>query len=464
VRRSRIEIVTVAENPNLQVVSSAPEGGAHDLGLFIGGNAGKTAPYLRQLYVLAVKSFNAGERGRLVGFRQYLTIGVQIATSTKATYPLERPVETPTWKYVDGNVLWGIRKIPPKLYSLPNVNNADGLAYEYSSTPAQLFETVVAGVTTPPYGGLFPGNLLTPELGRMFDLRCRRWAYPVPCDVAFEGPCDIAFFASVQQTNPNNRTNPPSTETQDLLGQFNGNNSIPASVEGAPGYYVVTTSGTNAAIGQLLYDPGTGVGNDQVVNAYVGQSVVTTTALTGGTISFSVNVVYTWNGNAWVPNSQSIDQFLVTQGATPEDSFVQAYPGSTYFRIAGSLIFEMDSQAPTGAPKTYRRPGDADRLTRDTTETGDNTMRRSAEDSNEYKGARGGSGEKRPASPPHPSRSDLGALPVVGRLIQKYRVGILPSKKPPSLIGVGSPLPSPSYSRATTAILRDLLRWRKGEK
>jgi hypothetical protein len=347
-----MEIVTVGSNPNLQLIGSDPAGGGYDLGLWIGP---QVTPPLRQTFMLALKSFNAGQRGRLVGFRQYLTMGVYESSPNGAHYPLERPVETATWKFVDGNVLWGIRMIPPVTHLRPNSSNGGGLMFEYSQTPAQLFEAVTPQVV-PPYAGTFPGNVLTPDLGRMFELRCRRWSEPVAVDVPFEGPCDIAFLASVLQTTPGSRTPPPTT--------------TPA--------------------------------------------------------------------------------FLTTQGAVPEDAFLQNYPGSTYFRIAGALIFEMEEQAPTGAPKTYRRPGDADRLTRDTTEVGDNTMRRSAEDTSEYKGCEPGEpGEqrppKRPQSPPHPNSSlgrsveelekmaiGFAGLPknssngddgVVNRIIRKWRIG-----------------------------------------
>ncbi len=391
-RRGRLEIVTVGTNPNLQLVGSDPAGGASDLGLFIGPGPAGDHRTQRQLFMLAVKSFNMGQRGRLVGFRQYLTIGVQLTSPTGSgtTYPLERPVVTPTWKFVDGNVLWGIRKVPPRKHFIMNPATADGTQFEYSQTPALLFEQMTPEYL-PPYGGLFPGNILTPELGRFFDIRSCAWCKPSKCDIPFEGPCDIAFMASVQQTAPTTRTAPPVAPT-----------------------------------------------------------------------------------------------FSVTQGATPEDSFVQTYPGATYFRIAGSLIFEMEEQAPTGMPKTYRRPGDGDRLTRDTTEVGDNTMRRSGEDTTEAKACEDG-GErppKRPQSPPHVSKS-LGKLPedihelhetavgfgkapkdsgnggdgVINRLIRKWRKP--GSKAPARHQGLGKIPDSkdvpvdPKSKRAINRILQD---------
>lgn len=377
-RRGRLEIVTVGLNPNLQTVSSDPAGGGYGLGLWIGANGGPQTPQQRQLFLLVSKRFNAGQRGRLVGFRQYLTIGtyLPVASADGALYPLERPVETPTWQFLDGNVLWGIRQVPPESHFQPNLQNSEGLAFETAQTPAQLFETIVGNVITPPFGGVFPGNVLAPELGRFFDLRCRRWSRPSHCDIPFEGPCDIAFFASVQQTSPNNRENPPVAPI-----------------------------------------------------------------------------------------------FSTTQGAVPEDAFLQTYPGSFYFRIAGSLIFEMEEQAPTGAPKTYRRPGDADRITRDTTETGDNVMRRSAEDTSEYKAAVENKpivGRERPLSPPHVSQS-LGALPkesggVISRILRQWRTGHgKPDRPVPERgSGLGSIPYVPEDPISAVTIDRIVRKWRKG--
>lgn len=292
-RGRRVEIVTVGLNPNLQLVGSAPEGGAYDLGLWIGTNALATAPNLRQLFLLARKSFGAHERARLVGFRQYLTIIAYEAVGVgpgASLFPVERPVVTPTWKFVDGNVLWGIRRIPPNNHYLTNALQADGLAFRTGSTPSQLFETIVPTVNgpliTPPRGGRFPGVVLVPELGRFFDLRCTKWSHPSETDLDIRGPCDIAFYASVQQTNPATRPNPTAMPT-----------------------------------------------------------------------------------------------LLTTEGVTPEDSFLQNFQGVNtppkYGRIAGSLIFEIEDWAPSGMPKTYRSAATGDRVTRDTTQTGDNEMRQS---------------------------------------------------------------------------------------
>jgi hypothetical protein len=372
-RGRRIEVVTVGYNPNLQLVGSDPIGTANDIGLFIGPNGThpSTSPRLRQMYMLCQKQFNVHQRARLIGFRQLLTIGsnlpsgpttqvtdtanlpaatIDVVSTTGfpagggtaiivsangpqtvtfagitptsltgaaggtgalhpgstvmllsgATYPLETPVSSAFWKFTDGNVLWGIRRIvDPTIignvqdgYFTQSPTVVTPVKFRWSTTPAQLFETIDegTGVITPPWGGDFPGNILSPELGRMNDLRTSEWDIPSSCDALIEGPCNIAFYASVQQTNPSTRLQPP-----------------PAT----------------------------------------------------------------------------ISPFSTTLGVTREDSFVQTFPNSTYIRIAGSLIFEMEDWVGE-KEKTYRRPSDADRIVRQGTRTNDPSLERPADDTSDY--------------------------------------------------------------------------------
>jgi len=206
VRRGPIEIVTVGTNPNIQITSTDPAGGGADLGLWIGTAGGSVARTSRRLYLLSSFAVNAHQRARLLGFRQYLTIGgFEPVGAATAGYLLEIPVTTPTWKFSDGNVLWGIRKLPPKVRAQPNVGNQDGLAFRSGQSPALLFETILTGppypTVTPPFSGALPGNVLVPELSRFFDIRAP-WHKPYETSVPIEGPCTIQLFASVQQTNP----------------------------------------------------------------------------------------------------------------------------------------------------------------------------------------------------------------------------------------------------------------------
>jgi len=87
--------------------------------------------------------------------------------------------------------------------------------------------------------------------------------------------------------------------------QFNGGSALPAN-SATEKFYVVTTSGANASIGQLLWDDGSGVGTVTVLGAGAGWCIVTPNALSGGTISFAANTIYTWSGSAWVSTASSI--------------------------------------------------------------------------------------------------------------------------------------------------------------
>ena len=80
--------------------------------------------------------------------------------------------------------------------------------------------------------------------------------------------------------------------------QFNGGAAIPLNSV-TERYYVVTTTGINAAIGELLWDNGLNDGNPvQTIPASSGQEIVTTAAFIGGTITFTSNQNYVWDAGA----------------------------------------------------------------------------------------------------------------------------------------------------------------------
>ena len=60
---------------------------------------------------------------------------------------------------------------------------------------------------------------------------------------------------------------------------------------------MVTTAGTGAAIGDLLFDDGSSSGNMEILSAVNGRTIATTVALTGGTIEFETDSIYTWDSD-----------------------------------------------------------------------------------------------------------------------------------------------------------------------
>jgi hypothetical protein len=85
-----------------------------------------------------------------------------------------------------------------------------------------------------------------------------------------------------------------------VTAQFNGGGALPANTA-VEHFYVVTTAGANGAIGELIWDDGTNVGNTVRIAA-AARMIVTTVALVGGTITFAADTPYVWDvaGSSWV--------------------------------------------------------------------------------------------------------------------------------------------------------------------
>jgi hypothetical protein len=87
--------------------------------------------------------------------------------------------------------------------------------------------------------------------------------------------------------------------------QFNGNSALPSN-SATEQWYVVTTSGANATIGQLLWDDGSNVGTVAVIPAANGNTIVTEAAFSGGTITLAANQMYVWTGTVWLDIAPSV--------------------------------------------------------------------------------------------------------------------------------------------------------------
>jgi hypothetical protein len=121
-------------------------------------------------------------------------------------------------------------------------------------------------------------------------------AYAVMRGAAPAGDNDFTTKAYVDKT-----ANKPIPVSQ----QFNGNSVLPNNTA-TEQWYVVTTTGPNATIGQLLWDDGSGAGTAAVIPAATGNTIVTTAAFSGGTISLAANQMYVWTGSAWLDIAPSI--------------------------------------------------------------------------------------------------------------------------------------------------------------
>lgn len=118
--------------------------------------------------------------------------------------------------------------------------------------------------------------------------------------VEFRNAGDSAF-AVARGASPVNDNDLTTKQYVDLVNkptvvglQFNGNNALPNN-SATEQFYVVTTSGANATIGQLIWDDGSNAGVATVVAALEGRSIFTSAAFVGGTISLLANSYYVWD-------------------------------------------------------------------------------------------------------------------------------------------------------------------------
>jgi hypothetical protein len=207
-RGTRYEVSTVGFDPSRQNVGADPDLSGYNVGVRVPGVP--LSDNRRYTFLLAGARFGGNRKFRLVGMRQLVTIGQFVENlAMGCEYPLELGVTSPQWSFVDGNISWHIMRVPIPEMNTAHPENAEGLQFLYSRTPALLFNTTPADVGgyTAPYGGKIPGMPLTAELGTIRDLRTL-WTSDFAwgsLDVEVEGPCDIMLFASVKQTNPSTR-------------------------------------------------------------------------------------------------------------------------------------------------------------------------------------------------------------------------------------------------------------------
>lgn len=90
-------------------------------------------------------------------------------------------------------------------------------------------------------------------------------------------------------------------QTYVVTAQFDGANPLPANT-GSAHYLVVTTTGVNAAIGDLLWDDGSGADTVTLMTAAEGRLIFTSAAFSGGTVALDANTIYAWDAgtSSWL--------------------------------------------------------------------------------------------------------------------------------------------------------------------
>lgn len=217
--RFRHELASTGFDPFLELVGGDGAGTPEGTGLVV-----PFFPGLRYRFLLAVVDLAAGDA--VVGLRQFLDLwAVQLISSGPPPGTLDpyfifrQPVGgsngDPFWHFIDGFVTWTLtfESTPPPSHRY-NPAEQRSFAYEDSTTPALLFETVdyPAVPVFPGYVGL---NAYTPPGMRgVSELTMRDIRYPwqenALQDLWIEAPGSrrARFYADVLQTNPATRTQP----------------------------------------------------------------------------------------------------------------------------------------------------------------------------------------------------------------------------------------------------------------
>jgi hypothetical protein len=129
--------------------------------------------------------------------------------------------------------------------------------------------------------------------------------------------------------------------TKIVTAQSNGVSALQANTS-TEHFTVVSTPGTGAAAayiaGALLWDDGSGTGNVTIVSPVVGGEIVCTTALSGGTFTFSANQNYVWTGSAWLNIAPSVSGAVYTiamaVGTSASQSSTSSIPANAYVLYA----------------------------------------------------------------------------------------------------------------------------------
>ena len=123
--------------------------------------------------------------------------------------------------------------------------------------------------------------------------------------------------------------------------QADCSSALPANT-GVERFLVVTTPGSGAVIGDLLYDDGSGSGNMEIIPKDDGRTIFCTQSFTGGNIELEGDAVYGWDdtGAVWV--------LQATIGDATGAERVISYP------IGTSATIDSSKEIPANA-EIYRR-------------------------------------------------------------------------------------------------------------
>jgi len=218
----RITQATTGFDPALNFVGSSPTvGDRTSVGLVLPPDPTPNQ-FNRYLCLLATVQVPANMRGFIRSIRQLLTIGwdQQAGDDLPVTIPFEFSAEllSPVLRFVDGNVSWHLtfRPSPFRFGNPPSPGQPRSWSRSFNvSSPAILYDALPASLGgagyRPPNSG-HPIGVGVGQLGQWPDLRYPWRSVPAPfpgIDASVDGPGSLMLWASVYQTDPESRPQPP---------------------------------------------------------------------------------------------------------------------------------------------------------------------------------------------------------------------------------------------------------------
>lgn len=231
---TRFSFITKGTDPTVGLVSGPGAGNLTGLGLQIPATGTVDANH-RMLFALASVAFDGDEDARVVSYRQILFIGAMLRTSQPDApsppqlaegavdapsppqlaegevdvgaklgivdpnkYALrELPVTTPNWSFIDGNVVWWLRRVPLNDRIPPFPTLTRGL----STSPWPISPAMLAHADMTPVGRGIPAGREIMGLG---ELRGMQYPYGsripgAPLKFDIQTPCRLICYASVWQ-------------------------------------------------------------------------------------------------------------------------------------------------------------------------------------------------------------------------------------------------------------------------
>jgi hypothetical protein len=216
-RFQRVVLCGANYDPTLAFVGSTPyPGDLNSTGVLIPEKptVGSGVRYLGRLCGLRLAP---NQRCIIRSIRQLLTIGADLSTADpNITVPVELPVSSPTWRFIDGAVSWHLREVD-SVYAAGSGfrfnDTAPPLPPYSEGNPGFNAAVLMRALVAPDGTGYVPLNGGVPygvDIAGLGDMRAMHWPWNgqyASNDLGVEilGPRDLVLYASVYQTDPETR-------------------------------------------------------------------------------------------------------------------------------------------------------------------------------------------------------------------------------------------------------------------